>query len=760
MIKKRKKNLIRLIAFILVFTLLSGQAKIRAEDGQEGENQTQQEDTAKAQLINKIMPFEKGDLANRSLEAGDRMIGESKTHQLYFNEETLAIKAQDKQSQYTWSSSVPQEKIEHLSSVWQTFMQSPIVVDYKDLNRASTTNRDYPELESVEVIDNGIQMRLYFPTLKMHLEVQVYLEEDQVHVKVDDESFSYEDGEDRVFELSSIYIMPFWGAVDDEETSGYIFIPDGPGALMRYGKEKPFRSPFQKRVYGRDEGMSRIGIITLLAIPQVGTENIHMPVYGMSHGHQQQASLAYIENGAEFADIFASPAGVKVNFFWTTSIFHYIETYFQPTGKAGKTFPYIYKTPNPVNPHVSFHLLKDKEADYVGMAKRYREVLEDQGQLGNVSSMLADDKDFPLMIHALMAEEERALFFNRNKKMTDIEFLSEQLEDLNALAGNGLVYSLHGAQRKGLSGHPLGKLGISGLVGGKKAFEDLKSQAADKGVRVLLNTDLAVGNEPQIQKGDMLYNVDRGVGWRYTQNPIYDKEYFLDVDAQKRMMENLQEDKYLGDNVGLDLSSIGYTLFSDYQDGILTDRAYVRSEIQKGMEALSENQTVYLDQAHQYLWNAADAIYNVTTMNSQYVYETDTVPFLQIVLSGTTPLFSTYQNFGTQEDDSLLKLIDYNLYPSFLITEKPSSELMDSNTQNVYFSEYEALKPDIKEAYETMKSLLDPVRGEKIIAREIPQEDITVTEYENKMKIITNYTDEDFVYEGTTIEAKTAKLLS
>lgn len=749
------KNSSYLLTWVLVLSILLG---IGSSTVRAAEEEEETQENVSVQYIDNIEPFEKGALASRDLEEGDELKASSETHELYFNEKTLAIKVKDKQDGYVWSSAVPSDKVEHLSGVWKTFMSSPVVVNYKDLDRPSTTNTDYPKLKEVQNTEQGFILRLNFPKVDLELEAEFYLEEDKIHAKVSDESIHYEKQNDRQFEMSSIYLMPFWGAVDDTETEGYLFIPDGPGALIRYDDEKPYRSPFQSRVYGRDEGQSRIGI-TLRDIPSVNPENIHMPVYGMSHGHKQHATFVNIENGAEFADIFASPAGVRINFFWANAIFHYIETYFQPTGKAGKTFPYIYKTANPVNPHVSFHMLRDEEADYVGMAKRYREVLQEQDNMPKDKALLAKDKDFPLMINALMSEEERALFFTKLRAMTSIDNLIDWLPELYDLAGNGLVYSLHGAQKGGISGHLLGDLGINRKVGGQAKFNALRDLANEHQIALLLNTDLAVGNEKQMFKGDMVYNVDRDTAWRFTENPIYDKEYFVNMKGQSNLSEKLLNDKQLGEGVGLDLSSVGFTLLSDYTDGMLTDRRTVRENVQAGIETLAAEHPVYMDSPHQYFWQASDAIYNVPSKHSQYIFETDTVPFMQIVLSGSLPMFSQYQNFSTQEPRTILSFIDYNLYPSFLVTEKPSSELMDSNTQNIYFSEFASLKTDITEAYKLLKEILDPVRGVEIESREIPKVNVSITHYANGMAVITNYSNVPFEYEGETIEALSAKLV-
>ena len=69
---------------------------------------------------------------------------------------------------------------------------------------------------------------------------------------------------------------------------------------------------------------------------------------------------------------------------------------------------------------------------------------------------------------------------------------------------------------------------------------------------------------------------------------------------------------------------------------------------------------------------------------SQYLIQTDTVPFLQIVLSGSMEVYATYANFSFYTETDILRMIDYNVYPSFILTHDPSYELISTNSSNFY----------------------------------------------------------------------------
>ena len=52
--------------------------------------------------------------------------------------------------------------------------------------------------------------------------------------------------------LQSVWILPFLGTVKEDTTPGYMFVPDGSGALIRYNKKGTYTSVYDERVYGKD----------------------------------------------------------------------------------------------------------------------------------------------------------------------------------------------------------------------------------------------------------------------------------------------------------------------------------------------------------------------------------------------------------------------------------------------------------------------------------------------------------------------------
>jgi hypothetical protein len=139
--------------------------------------------------------------------------------------------------------------------------------------------------------------------------------------------------------------------------------------------------------------------------------------------------------------------------------------------------------------------------------------------------------------------------------------------------------------------------------------------------------------------------------------------------------------------------------------------------------------------------------------NSGYVYASDTVPFLQIALSGKINMYSTALNFSSDVLFERLRLVDFNVYPSFYLTHDSTSKILDTSSNWIYSSSYEQWDTSISSTYMWMDHLLSQVKGATVISRSIPQVGISVISYSNNKTIVVNYTSEDFVFEGHQVKA-------
>jgi hypothetical protein len=132
------------------------------------------------------------------------------------------------------------------------------------------------------------------------------------------------------------------------------------------------------------------------------------------------------------------------------------------------------------------------------------------------------------------------------------------------------------------------------------------------------------------------------------------------------------------------------------------------------------------------------------------------VPFVQIVLKGYIPYYAPYSNYNADQKESLLRMIDYGAYPSFLLTNEPSSKLMDTPSQNIFTSEFSNWKNEVINQYQLVAKSLGQVEGETIISRDVLAPGVVKDTYSKGQSILINYTEKPFLDQDdhVKVEAK------
>ncbi len=144
--------------------------------------------------------------------------------------------------------------------------------------------------------------------------------------------------------------------------------------------------------------------------------------------------------------------------------------------------------------------------------------------------------------------------------------------------------------------------------------------------------------------------------------------------------------------------------------------------------------------------------------SSSYIIEDAYVPFLSIVLKGVMPVYSEYVNFEANRQEFFLKLIESGSYPSFYITKESSSELIYTNSNDIYSSQYSAYADMIEEYAKKLKSVNDMVKDSCIRDHDIIGDVVRVT-YDNGVKIYVNYGENEVTVDGQNLAPMTHKVV-
>ncbi|MCB9136454.1 MAG: hypothetical protein H6636_13585 [Anaerolineales bacterium] len=673
------------------------------------------------------------------------MVGENDTFQLYANQANLSFKVVDKRNGYVWSSNLD-EKVDgdRLNKTWTAFAQSGISINYLD-QKATDERASISNTEPTIVFNpngQGFDATVTFTDASITVGLSVNLEADGVRVEIPFASIKEENPE---FRLGILHLYPFFGATRTDAIPGYMFIPDGPGSLIRFAAETKAKNMFYGRYYGNDLGMTTY-------LPWEPTVirpyRLSIPVIGMVHEEQKNAYIAVIEKGASYGEIQAHPAGIITNFNFLYNTFIYNESYFQATNKSGAGVTALQASTNAFDITVHYRFLSGEDANYVGMARSYQQYLLDKGDL---KKSVDANGDIGIRLEFLGGEKEKVLFWHRTIPMTTISQMADILSQLNVKNPEVIYF---GWQPLGASSMPPTKLKLDRKLGKVAELRALveKIQAAGGQFSLYLDPQAALYDE----KG---YSMRRDLAMSITNlNMIgYNREmvnYYFNLDTLTDRYTSLSADVFSDLGAGLALDGIGTSLYSDFKDNHLLNREDARQSYQTVLAAQGGRTGFY--KPNDYVFGAMSAYYDMPLGNSGYIYTTDIVPFLQIVFAGYVPVYGSALNFSSNLQEDLLRLADFGVYPSYFLTEEVTAKILNTRSNWIFSSSFGQWGQEIEQTYAWLNALLGPVKGQGIVAREVLGKGVSATTYANGKQIIVNFNDEAFTYGGLEIPGKDA----
>jgi hypothetical protein len=677
-----------------------------------------------------------------------QLVAENNTFQLYVDKATLGFKVTDKRNGYIWNATLDEKAdSDRLNKSWLAFAQSGISIEYLDpkaVNKRVSITNSTVTLD-VQPIDQGVTATVAFTDYGITLGVTIQLDDSGVSIEVPFDAIKQEDPD---FKLGLVYVYPFMGAVRGDSIPGYMFIPDGSGSLIRFGTETKAKNMFYGRYYGAD-----IGMLTYLPYdPSLNNPmGISIPVMGMVHGEKQNAFLAIVEKGAAYGELQAHPAGIITNFNFLHNVFVYNQSYFQATNRSGAGVTTIQRNTNEFDVKVRYRFLAGDAADYVGMARDYQKYLVDKGVLKKSTDQQGD---IGLKLEFLGGDKEKVLFWHRLIPMTTISQMDDMLTDLN-IKNVDVVY--YGWQPLGAGTMPPRSLKLDGGLGSMEQLQALADRIHSNGGNFYLYYDPQSAFQRESgysTRNDLAMSITNANLQGYNRGKL---NYFFNLDTLSERYAALSQDIFARPDMGLALDHIGSILYSDFKKNHLLNREQVITEYQN-LLAKNQGPTAFY-MPNDYVFAYTRAYYEMPLGDNGYVFTTESVPFLEIVLAGYIPYYGSALNFSSNVQDDLLRQVDYGVYPSYFLTQEVTAKILNTTSEWIYTSSRAQWLEEIKQTYQWMNALLAPVKGQEIVARETLGWKVVATTYANGKQIIVNYGDTPFRVGGVTIKEKDAILV-
>lgn len=751
------------------------------------------------------------EIREESVEAYEKLY-ETAGAVYYFREDRDIIAVLDKESGYLWKTGLDapgakklraralgastEEEFEELENtpvednmneIYTDMANSLITVEYRSPDSLDSPKKISSASAGAEsglrkLEENRFCLDVDFKDIDLQMKVYITFGEKKIRYHIPYEEMTGAG----VVSMTNLYITPFLGAnggqllrfnresgdydITERKDSppGYAFVPDGSGALIRFQDNNAIFRQYTGDIYGGD--VSQGEYYNTLLSDAMPLKDPVMPVFGVALGNDQAAFVAYAEEGAEYMSILCTPEENTTYYTWTCPQFTYNLRYHQVFNKAGDGYFQMMEEPNVFDISMTYEFLSGdgsgstQAADYVGMALTYRKHLLEAGILTE-SREDGVSGDIPIRLDFLMSDAQSGVVGLENILMTTAEDVREILSDVMDNGIRNINSGLQGWQKNGVTFSRPDSRKYSAAAGSRRDFEKLITDFNKQGVDISCQVDYVTINKTMMSSFD---NAVKHVNSWYS---YVDKSNILPPTAPvtqfwyarpQRSVQWLDEqyEHAKGTAPSMTIDGIGSVLTGDYGDsGHITVEAAL-AMYQEQMESMDQVRKNIVNPG-MYLWRYTDRYLQAPVGHSQFIFETDAVPFLQLVLNGTMEVYAPYANFSFYNQTDILKMIDYNVCPSFILTREPSWKLADTVSADLYSTEYNLYSKLIREVYSQVNTALSQVKGYRWVDRQVAEDGVIVNVYEKDgkiKKIIVNYTDDPVTLEGVDTAPKSARV--
>jgi hypothetical protein len=198
---------------------------------------------------------------------------------------------------------------------------------------------------------------------------------------------------------------------------------------------------------------------------------------------------------------------------------------------------------------------------------------------------------------------------------------------------------------------------------------------------------------------------------------------------------------------GYALNDMGGLLYSDYSYNSYS-RTLAQSEISSQVSALSTSKMLMIDTGNFYSIRNADVISNIPVTPVAYK-ENDAyigIPFVQMLVHGILEYSAVGFNTADIPTAAFLKAVEYGCLPSADWYCTAFDEKLDAK----YY--YDKNINDMVTYYTKANEALASLRDSRMTSHSLIQDGVYCTEYDNSIRVYTNYTNEQVTTNGVIIE--------
>ena len=548
------------------------------------------------------------------------------------------------------------------------------------------------------------------------------------------------------YPLTYVSPLPMFGAAGTEE-EGFLFIPEGGGAIIRYNNGQLSQPPYYANLYGWDYGVQRKEAVS-------ETKNA-FPVFGATH--DGGSFICIMEGASSYAGVNADIAG-RYNSY-NTVYAKYNVLHAEQYNVSAKTaqLVYVYEKQVPNDTIIQRYRFVGSD-NYADMANAYGDYLRSTNML---LSRAASGEETPVNVELIGAINKKLVRFGMPVDSvvatTTFAQAEEILGELTGAGVKGLSIRMTGWSNGGVRQQVLTRVRAVRELGGSGAMTSLIQQAKKQGTDIYFDGISCFAYHSGIFQGFLPYaNAARYATRDQVKLYPYDIVTYLPADwqedfylvrpayAQTCASHLIQYVKERG-ATGVAFRDIGNLLSADYYPKDLKTREQVKQmNVDTLKETSASGQKIMIKEGNDYALPYVDRITDMNLTGQAYNIIDERIPFYQIALHGLKDFTGQAINLSGDYLQMLLECAEYGAGLNFTFMAADTKVLRDTNYSCYTSSGYTYWKEQIIPMIVRYQAEMAGLNQQRITNHERVTENVTVTTYADGTKVYVNYGDAEY----------------
>ena len=546
-------------------------------------------------------------------------------------------------------------------------------------------------------------------------------------------------------------VMPFFGAGNVAD-DGYLFVPDGSGALMHFNSGRYIQELYFNNIFGHDE--------TVLRDALIHDNRAAYPAFGVYRNGKTFVGI--VEEGASYGAVRAELSGWRSPYSAVHPTFRLIHgASMDVVGRSDRPF-HIHEYGLPLDESLVIRYVFTSQPGYVGMAVAYREFL--QARYPWLNNRL--ETPVNAMVEILGAAETRQHILgfpvDRPFPLTTFDQAAEMLDTFDAFGWDNLHIMMRGAHNDSIDHSVPSGLNLISQLGNRRSFDNLLNTADGHGFEFYIEGDFVKMRHNSMFNGfSPNRDAARQVNRQRVQHNGFSPTYFAQLGSGSVLADPIilarpaftmdLVNNFVNEAANRGVNNIAFRSMASALGGDFHEERHVTREASMNMRAdllrnLSNQGTgIWLHYGFSYGMPFADIITSMPVTDQGFGVTDTVVPFYQIALHGLVNFAGRPLNLAEDHSYHLLRSIESGSSLFFSFMDVPTADLEVTRYRRYFANEFGRWTDVANNLYQNHVRNFAHLYNQLIVDHQILAPGVSVTIYEDGTRVYVNTSLVDYV---------------